>query len=69
MCYMTSDLRKARAEALQHRTAAPSLYALLAYSWSSLQFHMWAPDVYEGAPTSVTASFYSVLAIMVTTLG
>src|SRR5262249_57396714 len=22
---------------------------------SSVPFHMWAPDVYEGAPTSVTA--------------
>nr|AHX02555.1 NADH dehydrogenase subunit 2 [Sebdenia flabellata] len=32
------------------------LIALL-FKLSSAPFHMWAPDVYEGAPTSVTALF------------
>jgi NADH-quinone oxidoreductase subunit N len=29
----------------------------LAFKISSAPFHMWAPDVYEGSPTSVTAFF------------
>lgn len=29
----------------------------LAFKISGVPFHMWAPDVYEGAPTSVTAFF------------
>ncbi|MDE8345163.1 MAG: NADH-quinone oxidoreductase subunit N, partial [Acidocella sp.] len=29
----------------------------LAFKISAAPFHMWAPDVYEGAPTSVTALF------------
>ena len=29
----------------------------LAFKISSVPFHMWTPDVYEGAPTSVTAFF------------
>ncbi|GAN79713.1 NADH-quinone oxidoreductase subunit NuoN [Acidocella aminolytica] len=29
----------------------------LAFKVSAAPFHMWAPDVYEGAPTSVTALF------------
>lgn len=29
----------------------------LAFKISAVPFHMWAPDVYEGAPTSVTAFF------------
>ena len=35
------------------------LVALL-FKLSSAPFHMWAPDVYEGAPSSVTA-FFSIL--------
>lgn len=33
------------------------LLAGLAFKISAAPFHMWAPDVYEGAPTSVTAFF------------
>lgn len=29
----------------------------IAFKVSAVPFHMWAPDVYEGAPTSVTALF------------
>ncbi len=32
----------------------------LAFKVSAVPFHMWAPDVYEGAPTPVTAFFSSV---------
>jgi proton-translocating NADH-quinone oxidoreductase chain N len=40
------------------------------FKLTAVPFHMWAPDVYEGAPTSVTAFFsiapkISILAIMV----
>lgn len=31
--------------------------AALAFKISAVPFHMWTPDVYEGAPTSVTALF------------
>jgi NADH-quinone oxidoreductase subunit N len=31
----------------------------LAFKISAVPFHMWAPDVYEGAPTPVTAFFAS----------
>ncbi len=31
--------------------------AALAFKISAVPFHMWAPDVYEGAPTPVTAFF------------
>lgn len=33
------------------------LVAGLAFKVSAVPFHMWTPDVYEGAPTSVTAFF------------
>lgn len=33
------------------------LLAGLAFKISSVPFHMWTPDVYEGAPTAVTALF------------
>jgi len=35
------------------------LTAGLAFKASAVPFHMWTPDVYEGAPTSVTAFFAS----------
>ena len=35
------------------------LLAGLAFKVSAVPFHMWTPDVYEGAPTSVTAFFAS----------
>jgi len=33
------------------------IVAALAFKVSAVPFHMWAPDVYEGAPTPVTAFF------------
>lgn len=33
------------------------IMAALAFKVSAVPFHMWTPDVYEGAPTSVTAFF------------
>jgi NADH-quinone oxidoreductase subunit N len=33
--------------------------AAMAFKVSAVPFHMWTPDVYEGAPTSVTAFFAS----------
>ena len=50
------------------RDAAPSIGLLfglvftlagLAFKISAVPFHMWTPDVYEGAPTPVTAFFAS----------
>lgn len=35
------------------------LFAGLAFKMSAVPFHMWTPDVYEGAPTPVTAFFAS----------
>ncbi|MCR4314740.1 MAG: NADH-quinone oxidoreductase subunit N [Planctomycetes bacterium] len=35
------------------------LFAGLAYKIAAFPFHMWSPDVYEGAPTAATA-FFSV---------
>jgi len=35
------------------------LVAGLAFKMSTVPFHMWTPDVYEGAPTPVTAFFAS----------
>ncbi|MEM6832970.1 MAG: NADH-quinone oxidoreductase subunit NuoN [Pseudomonadota bacterium] len=35
------------------------LLAGLAFKVSAVPFHMWTPDVYEGAPTAVTAFFAS----------
>jgi len=49
------------------------ILAGLAFKMSAVPFHMWTPDVYEGAPTSVT-SFFAVgpkvaaLALMVRVL-
>ncbi|MGC4548865.1 proton-conducting transporter membrane subunit, partial [Escherichia coli] len=31
------------------------VFAGLAFKISAVPFHMWTPDVYEGAPTPVTA--------------
>ncbi len=36
------------------------ILAGLAFKVSAVPFHMWTPDVYEGAPTSVTAFFAMV---------
>ncbi|ATU91980.1 NADH-quinone oxidoreductase subunit NuoN [Phyllobacterium zundukense] len=35
------------------------IFAGLAFKISAVPFHMWTPDVYEGAPTPVTAFFAS----------
>lgn len=35
------------------------MFAALAFKISAVPFHMWTPDVYEGAPTPVTAFFAS----------
>src|SRR5204862_4598848 len=35
------------------------LFAGLCFKVSAVPFHMWTPDVYEGAPTPVTAFFAS----------
>ena len=35
----------------------------LAFKVSAVPFHMWTPDVYEGAPTSITAFFAIVTKI------
>ena len=39
--------------------AGVRVYAGLAFKISAVPFHMWTPDVYEGAPTPVTAFFAS----------
>jgi NADH-quinone oxidoreductase subunit N len=39
------------------------LMAGLAFKISAVPFHMWTPDVYEGAPTSVTAMVPKLAAI------
>src|SRR3546814_5815955 len=35
----------------------------LAFKIAAVPFHMWTPDVYEGAPTPVTAYFASALKV------
>ena len=35
------------------------IFAGIAFKMSAVPFHMWTPDVYEGAPTPVTAFFAS----------
>ncbi|MDE2184836.1 MAG: NADH-quinone oxidoreductase subunit NuoN [Alphaproteobacteria bacterium] len=46
------------------------LIAGLAFKLSAVPFHMWAPDVYEGAPTPITAfiATASKVAALVTTI-
>ena len=38
------------------------LFAGLCFKVSAVPFHMWTPDVYEGAPTPVTAPIHALLA-------
>jgi NADH-quinone oxidoreductase subunit N len=53
------------AEALADEVSTGELFGLvfvlagLAFKVSAVPFHMWTPDVYEGAPTPVTAFFAS----------
>ncbi len=42
---------------LEAMTALVFVLAALAFKVSAAPFHMWTPDVYEGAPTPVTAFF------------
>jgi len=44
------------------------MLAGLAFKISAVPFHMWTPDVYEGAPTPVTAFFASAPKIAAVTL-
>jgi NADH-quinone oxidoreductase subunit N len=51
------------ASAVEHRTGPGVLFGMvfliagLAFKISAAPFHMWTPDVYEGAPTPVVAFF------------
>src|SRR3954470_23665284 len=53
--------QKASAAGLSHGTLFGLVFVLagLAFKVSAVPFHMWTPDVYEGAPTPVTAFFAS----------
>ena len=60
------------------RDGAPSIGLLfglvfvlagLAFKISAVPFHMWTPDVYEGAPTPVTAFFASAPKVAAVLLG
>ncbi|HEY6917417.1 MAG TPA: NADH-quinone oxidoreductase subunit NuoN [Allosphingosinicella sp.] len=53
--------RKASAEGLSNGLLFGLVFVLagLAFKVSAVPFHMWTPDVYEGAPTPVTAFFAS----------
>ncbi len=44
------------------------LFAGLAFKVSAVPFHMWTPDVYEGAPTPVTAFFAAAPKIAATAI-
>lgn len=45
------------------------VFAGLAFKMSAVPFHMWTPDVYEGAPTPVTAFFASAPKVAAMALG
>jgi len=45
------------------------VFAGLAFKISAVPFHMWTPDVYEGAPTPVTAFFASAPKVAAVALG
>jgi NADH-quinone oxidoreductase subunit N len=53
--------QKASAAGLSHGTLFGLVFVLagIAFKVSAVPFHMWTPDVYEGAPTPVTAFFAS----------
>ncbi len=61
----TTDLYKIAAQLKQTETSTALLLSMLliavsfCFKIAAVPFHMWAPDVYEGAPTSITA-FMSV---------
>jgi len=45
------------------------VFAGLAFKMSAVPFHMWTPDVYEGAPTPVTTFFASAPKVSAVALG
>jgi len=45
------------------------VFAGLAFKLAAVPFHMWTPDVYEGAPTPVTALFASAQKVAAVALG
>ena len=53
--------QKAGADGLSHGVLFGLVFVLagLAFKVSAVPFHMWTPDVYEGAPSPVTAFFAS----------
>ncbi|MGZ8997996.1 MAG: NADH-quinone oxidoreductase subunit NuoN [Allosphingosinicella sp.] len=53
--------QKAATDGLSHGTLFGIVFVLagIAFKVSAVPFHMWTPDVYEGAPTPVTAFFAS----------
>ncbi|RYD90215.1 MAG: NADH-quinone oxidoreductase subunit N, partial [Sphingomonadales bacterium] len=55
--YATTDLRQGPGLGLLFGLVF--VFAGLAFKISAVPFHMWTPDVYEGAPTPVTAFFAS----------
>ncbi|KRC82058.1 NADH-quinone oxidoreductase subunit NuoN [Sphingomonas sp. Root241] len=55
--YGTTDLRSPQGIGLLFGLVF--VFAGLAFKISAVPFHMWTPDVYEGAPTPVTAFFAS----------
>src|SRR5579884_666848 len=56
-------LQQAGAPSVMLMTGVALLLVGLAFKAALVPFHMWTPDVYEGAPTSVTAFMASVAKI------
>lgn len=56
-----TGIAAAMADGLSHGETFGLVFVLagLAFKISAVPFHMWTPDVYEGAPTPVTAFFAS----------
>ena len=56
---MADDLRDARGGCADRAGRSSSWSSGMGFKIAAVPFHMWAPDVYEGAPTPITA-FLSV---------
>lgn len=54
---IAASLREANTVSIGVLVGLAFLVAGLAFKISAVPFHMWTPDVYEGAPTPVTAFF------------
>ena len=80
----TLDLGVIASQLEQQQTSVPLVFALtfivvgLAFKLGAVPFHMWVPDVYQGAPTPVTlyigsatkiAAFAMVMRLLVESLG